>query len=96
MFMNTFLANNASCTGGRRIAAFMLAVAANVTHPLLVNADDYQFIIAGDPVTAATAAASHYGCSGGESLSARPFAYRESDGGYLYSTEYRGFIMVFK
>ena len=26
----------------------MLAVAANVTHPLLVNANDYQFIISGD------------------------------------------------
>ena len=59
-------------------------------------ADGYQFIISGDPVAAATSAANHFGCSSGVALSARPFAYGESDGGSLDSTEFQGFIMVIR
>ncbi|MBQ2632665.1 MAG: hypothetical protein IJG13_23530 [Kiritimatiellae bacterium] len=75
-----------------------IALASAVIAPLALLADDeaYQFIISGDPVAAAGAAASQYGTSDGGALAAGYLAVRESDGGYLYSTEYHGYYMIIK
>jgi len=80
----------------RRFGRLALAAAAFAAFALFAEDEAYQFIISGDPEAAAAAAASHYGTSDGGALAAGYFSERESEGGRLYSTEFRGFYIIFR
>lgn len=91
----------------KKVATTALTAAFVAIAPLMsVNGDDYQFFnhdegtslhgYASYDAWRSSLNAGRSATSSGESLSARQFACCESNGGYLYSTEYHGFYMLIK
>ena len=87
----------------------VMAGAAALLAPLMLSADDYQFIISGDPVAAATANCSESATPGtalvtssrttptvAVSLEARCRTIEETDGIALRTDKYIGFTVIIK
>lgn len=84
-----------NATTQRSAAMLAAALAMQTAGPLAASGDEYQYIVSGDPVAAATA-----GCASGESatgpLDVRRCAVAESRAMALTSIKNTGFVIVIR